>query len=278
VTEPVKSRDHTERMLKMFGCRVRGRGYKVSVKGPVKLNSPGVLEVPGDISSAAFFIAAGCILPDTKVVLKNVGLNPTRTGVIDILKKMGADIRLANLSLRGVKRRRSNLKEKDCFASLAMTRYPGEPCGDIIVRSSELKGVNISAKEVVRAIDEIPIIMVAACFAEGITYIEGIGELRVKETDRVRSMVTNLRKLGADINPLTLALSPSGRGKGEGVIIRGGKPLHSATVSSFGDHRTAMSMLIAGLSVKGVRVTGLGCINKSFPGFRRLLRALRLSQ
>jgi len=233
VSEPVKSRDHTERMLRRFGCRVKGAGYRVSVKGPTALKSPGVISIPGDISSAAFFIVAGCILPNMKIIIKNVGLNPTRTGIIDILKKMRADIKIKR--------------------------------GDIIVKSSRLRGTTISAREVVRAIDEIPIIMLAACFARGTTYIKGIGELRVKETDRVRSMVTNLKRLGADIEV-----------KGEGCRVNGGRPLHGATVSSFGDHRTAMSMLIADLAIKDkVKVTGLSCINKSFPSFSKITLHLR---
>ena len=271
VTEPMKSRDHTERMLKYFGSRLpstslgtgKARGSRVSVSGPVKLKSPGVIEIPGDISSAAFFIAAGCILPGIKVIVKKVGLNPTRTGVIDILKKMGADIKAQG----------SRLKAQG-----------GEPYGDIIVKSGGLKGVTISAKEVVRAIDEIPIIMVAACFAKGKTVIKGIKELRVKETDRIHSMVTNLRKLGANIRlkaqgsrlkeKKMRSTASSLQPKHEYIVIKGGKPLHDAVVSSFGDHRTAMSMLIAGLAVKGVRVTGLACIDKSYPGFLEALRKL----
>ena len=236
VIEPVQSRDHTERMLRYFGVRCK-------VSGPVELKSPGVIEVPGDISSAAFFIVAGCILPDTEIIIKDVGLNPTRTGVLDILRKMGANIRVKGKRLRVEK---------------------GEPFGDVIVKSSKLKGVNISPKEVVRAIDEIPVLMVAACFAKGRTVIKGIEELRVKETDRIKSMVTNLRKIGADIGA-----------KGGYIIINGGEELHGAKVSSFGDHRTAMSMLVAGLRTKGrVTVTSLDCINKSFPNFERLLRGL----
>ena len=245
VSEPEKSRDHTERMLVMFGCRVKGEGCRVSVKGPMELKSPGTIEIPGDISSAAFFIVAGCILPGIKIVLKNVGLNPTRTGILDILKKMGANIVRA--------RPRSGRVEN----------Y--EPAGDIIVKSSKLKGITISPKDVIRAIDEIPVIMVAACFAKGKTVIKGIKELRVKETDRVNSMVTNLRKLGADIKV-----------SGETIIIKGSGLLHGARVSSFGDHRTAMSMMVAGLATKGkVMVTGLDCINKSFPGFLRILRKVK---
>ena len=240
VKEPVRSRDHTEEMLKLFGCKVKVEGLKVSVRGPVRLESPGEIEIPADVSSAAFFMVAACILPGMKIILKNIGLNPTRTGVIDILKEMGADIRIERKS-RGV-----------------------EPKGDVIVASSRLHGITISPKEVVRAIDEIPIIMVAACFAKGVTIIHGIGELRVKETDRIASMVTNLRKVGANIKV-----------KGDMLKVGGLKLLHGATLRSFGDHRTAMSMLTAGIAIKGnVRVTGLSCINKSFPGFQKLLRKL----
>jgi 3-phosphoshikimate 1-carboxyvinyltransferase len=250
VAEPVKSRDHTERMLKCFGARLAVYDLRCAVKGPVKLKSPGEIEIPGDISSAAFFIAAGCVLPDTKIIIKNVGLNPTRTGVLDILKKMGADIRV--------------MRHASCVMRGALRATSCEPSGDIIVKSSKLKGVNISPKEVTSAIDEIPIIMVAACFAKGRTIIKGIEELRVKETDRVHSMVTNLRKIGADIQT----------GK-KIIVINGGRPLTGARVSSFGDHRTAMSMLVAGLGTKGrVTVTGLKCINKSFPDFQNLLNKL----
>jgi 3-phosphoshikimate 1-carboxyvinyltransferase len=254
VTEPVKSRDHTERMLRMFGCRLKAQGSRVSLKGPVKLKSPGAIEIPGDISSAAFFIVAGCILPNTKIIVRDVGLNPTRTGVLDILKRMGADIsvKCKVLSVKG-----------------------GQPTGDIVVKSSKIKGVVISPEEVVRAIDEIPIIMVAACFARGTTNIRGIEELRVKETDRIKSMVTNLRKLGADIDVVFEAKPRTSdvRGLASNIIrVKGGRMLHGGRVSSFGDHRTAMSMLVAGLAVKGnVSVIGIDCINKSFPGFQHYL-------
>lgn len=242
VSEPEKSRDHTERMLKIFGSGLRVQGLRVSLKGPVKLKSPGVIKIPGDISSAAFFIVAGCILADIKIVIRDVGLNPTRTGILDILKKMDADI------------------------TILMAKLTDEPMGNITIKSSRLRAVTISPEEVVRAIDEIPIIMVAACFAEGKTIIKGAGELRVKETDRIKSMVTNLKKMGADIR-----VQPAP--EGECIIINGCSQLRSAKLSSFGDHRTAMSMLIAGLcaNVK-VSVSGLECINKSFPSFHEVLR------
>jgi len=247
VSEPVKSRDHTERMLEMFGCKVRTQGRRVSLKGPVKLKSPGTVTIPGDISSAAFFIVAGCILSGAKIIIKNVGLNPTRTGILDILKKMRADVSVK--------------------CKVKSEKY-GEPSGDIVVKSSRLRGVTISPQEVVRAIDEIPVIMVAACLAKGTTVIKGIGELRIKETDRVRSMVTNLRRLGAEIEV-----------RGNELRVKGGRVLRGARVSSYGDHRTAMSMLIAGLVTKGkVVVTSLDCINKSFPNFHRILSLFELTK
>lgn len=243
LTEPVKSRDHTERMLRQFGCKLKIRGCKVTVRGPVKLKSLRIINIPGDISSAAFFIAAGCVLPGIKIVIEDVGLNPTRTGLLDLLKRMGADVK--------VSRYRSRVTG-------------AEPIGNVMVKSGKLRGISISPREVVKAIDEIPIIMVTASFAKGITIIKGIGELRVKETDRINSMATNLRKMGADIEI-----------KEDLVRIKGGRPLRGAKVSSFGDHRTAMSMLIAGLGAEGRQiVSGLDCINKSFPGFENLLRKL----
>jgi len=278
VTEPERSRDHTERMLRTFGCRLKAEGSRVSVDGPVELKSPGTIEIPGDISSAAFFIVAGCILPGIKIIVKNVGLNPTRTGILDILKRMGADIDFSTRFARSKNIVRARPR------SGQVENY--EPKGDIIVKSSKLKGVTISPKDVVRAIDEMPILMVAACFAKGKTVIKGAEELRVKETDRIKSMVTNLRKAGADIevkgegwrvdkskiHPPPFSLQPMS----ECIIINGGKPLHGARVSSFGDHRTAMSMLVAGLAVKGkMTVTGIECINKSFPNFEANLLHLR---
>lgn len=240
ISEPERSRDHTERMLKMFGAKPRVKGLEVSVKGPVELKSPCTIKVPGDMSSAAFFIVAGCIMRGVKITLKDIGLNPTRTGIIDILKRMGAGVYIRH--------------KPSGF----------EPSGDIVIKSSELKGVMISPKDVIRAIDEMPVIMTAACFAKGRTAIKGIEELRVKETDRIKSMVTNLSRIGADISV-----------KGGTIVINGGKPLYGASVSSFGDHRTAMSMLVAGLGVKGnIIVKGLDCINKSFPNFPDLLNKL----
>ena len=248
VTEPVTSRDHTERMLRQFGVGCKVKGKRCEVKGVTRIKSPRVLNIPGDISSAAFFIVGAILLPGAKLALKNVGLNPTRTGILDILTRMAANIKIKNKT------------------SLVKN---GEVIGNILIQSSKLKGVSISAKEVVRAIDEIPIIMLAASLSKGKTVIKGVGELRVKETDRIKSMVTNLRKLGADIKPVKTKT-------GEDVIIKGCSALKGGSVSSYGDHRTAMAMLVAGLVSKGkLTVTGLSCINKSFPGFEKDLRKLR---
>lgn len=239
--EPSKSRDHTERMLKEFGADIKIQGLKVSVEKSV-LKSNGEIFVPGDISSAAFFMVAALILKSSKVTFKNLGVNPTRTGIIDILKKMGARIETSNV--------------KNGYF---------EPLADVTVYSSDLKGVNIEGALIPRAIDELPIIMVAAVFAKGTTAIKGAGELRVKETDRILSMATNLKKIGADITA-----------EGDTVTINGGDgPIRGAEVDSFGDHRTAMSMLIAGLRAEGkTTVLDTDCIKTSFPGFEGLLHKL----
>ncbi|MDD5449995.1 MAG: 3-phosphoshikimate 1-carboxyvinyltransferase [Candidatus Omnitrophica bacterium] len=240
VEEPSLSRDHTERMLKAFSAKVKTAGLAASIEGS-PLKSPGSIFVPGDISSAAFFMVAASVLGQSSVRLKNTGINDTRTGIIDILKKMGARIELSSIREEG-----------------------GEPVADITVYSSRLKGVLIEGAEIPRAIDELPVLMVAAVFAEGKTVIKGAGELRVKETDRIASMVGNLKKLGADI-----------RAEGDDVIINGTGLLRGATVDSLGDHRTAMSMVIAGLKAEGkTTVLDTACINTSFPEFENILHKL----
>lgn len=240
VKEAVKSRDHTERMMKEFGCHIKINGLNVSISSS-GLRPRGVINIPGDISSAAFFIVAALVIGSSKIRIRNVGLNPTRTGIIDILKKMGAKINISNI-------------KKNHF----------EPTGDITVTHSELKAVKIPPGILPRLIDELPAVMVAAVFAKGQTVISQASELRVKETDRIYSMVTNLRKMGAHI-----------RSEGDSVIINGVESLRGATVDSYGDHRTAMSMIIAGLAAQGsTRVLDTECISKSFPGFHRLLSKL----
>jgi len=242
VIEPVKTRDHTERMLALFGADIKRATNKVVIKGGKELVSPGRIYIPADISSASFFIVAASIIPGSRIVIRNVSLNPTRTGVLSVLKRMGADINVSDVG-------------RDIY----------EPMGDIVVRSSKLKGTVIRRKEIPSLIDELPILMVAACFALGKTIFEGAGELRVKETDRIKSMTENLAKMGAQIKII----------KSENIIIGGTGSLAGGKVSSFGDHRTAMSMVIAGLLASGATsVDDITCIKKSFPQFLTVLQQL----
>ena len=201
VTEPVKSRDHTERMLKYFGVKLGIKGNKVCVKSGQELKGRS-LEVPGDISSAAFFIVAGLITPGSKLVLKNVGINPTRTGIIDALLKMGAKIRITN---------KRNIKF--------------EPAADLVVETSRLKGAVIGGKIIPRLIDEIPVLAVAAAAAEGKTVFKDAGELRVKESDRIKTLCAELKKFGVKTKELK-----------DGFIVYGkAKPVGAKSVS-YGDH------------------------------------------
>ncbi|MBI5682186.1 MAG: 3-phosphoshikimate 1-carboxyvinyltransferase [Deltaproteobacteria bacterium] len=227
VTEPIKSRDHTERMLKAFGADINVKGLRVDIKGEGKLNAQDI-DIPGDISSAAFFIVAGLIIKGSNVLIKNVGINPTRTGIIDLLQKMGGDIQLL-----------INKRE-----------YSGEPVADILVKSSELHGIEINKDDIPRTIDEIPILCIAAAFADGETKITGGFGVKVEE------MPDGMVIKGA-------------KGKVQGAK---GKKIK---VNSYGDHRIAMSMLIAGLAINGETVIeDIKCIDTSFPGFLKLLRKL----
>ncbi len=244
VIEPLKTRDHTERMLRLFKADIKSKQGEIIIKGNNDLISPKLISIPGDISSASFFIVLAAILPNSHIIVKNVGLNPLRIGIIKVLKRMNVDIK--------VLRHRCNF-------------VGSEPVGDIIVRYSNLKGAIIKAKEAPSLIDELPILMVAACFSRGRTILEGVRELRIKETDRVRSMTENLTKMGADIRVVKIAGS-------EKIIIEGGRKLQGAKVRSFGDHRTAMSMIIAGLNSKGnTEIDDVDCIKKSFPNFLNIL-------
>lgn len=237
VSEPSLSRDHSERMFKLFGASLVRNETGVTVKGGVELTAQEVT-VPGDISSAAFFMVAALITPQSELLIKNVGVNPSRTGVIDILQAMGGDIQLLNL--RDVS---------------------GEPVADILVRSSCLKGIAISGGVVPRAIDEFPAVCVAAARAEGITTIRDARELRVKETDRITAMADNLRKLG-----ITVTESE------DGMDITGSDHLLGGTVDSSGDHRIAMSMSVAALvASSAITVTDISCVATSFPTFFPLL-------
>ncbi|MEI8176763.1 MAG: 3-phosphoshikimate 1-carboxyvinyltransferase [Candidatus Omnitrophota bacterium] len=242
IIEPIRSRDHTERMLRSFGLQVTVTKAGVSVESG-RLKSPGNIRIPGDISSAAYFMVAALILKSSRVTVRNVGINPTRTGILTILRKMGADIQIKSHPMTG-------------------GRY--EPVADITARSSRLRGVLIGPEIMPRLIDELPAIMVAAALARGVTVIRGASELRVKETDRIVSMSTNLRGMGADIEL-----------EGDTIVIRGVGELHGAYVKSFGDHRTAMSMAIAALAARGKTVIAdTACIRKSYPGFEDDLRNL----
>ncbi len=241
IIEPQKTRDHTERMLAHFGANLDINGNNIKVQNPDQFQSSELI-VPSDISSAAFFIVAALINPGSELLIRNVGLNPERTGVLDILKLMGANILIENERI-------------DC----------GEPVGDIVAKYSDLKGIEIKGKLIPKAIDELPIVSVAACFAEGKTVISEAKELRVKETDRIKAMVTELKKLGADIEELP-----------DGMIVNGSEKLKGAKCSSWGDHRIAMSIAVAATRAKGeTAIEDSGCVAISFPEFFDLLERLR---
>jgi 3-phosphoshikimate 1-carboxyvinyltransferase len=248
VIEPVKTRDHTERILKLFKAAIITGRKKITIKGGRELISPKKIYVPGDISSASFFMVLAAIIPGSRVIIRKVSLTPSRAGIIKVLKRMGADIRVSGLGSRV---------------------SGGEPMGNVTVKSSNLAAVKIGKEEIPSLIDELPVLMVAACFAKGRSIFEGVAELRVKETDRITSMCENLKRMGAVIK----AVKPAG--KSENIIIEGGRALKGSPVGSFGDHRTAMSMIVAGLAAEGqTRVDGVECINKSFPGFVNTLKSL----
>ncbi|HXE95826.1 MAG TPA: 3-phosphoshikimate 1-carboxyvinyltransferase [Dongiaceae bacterium] len=237
VSEPSLSRDHSERMFRLFGASLAVNDGGVTVRGGVELTAQEVT-VPGDISSAAFFMVAALITPDSELLIKDVGVNPSRTGVIDILQAMGGDIQL-----------------------LDPREVSGEPVADILVRSSRLKGVAISGGVVPRAIDEFPAICIAAARAEGVTAIRDAKELRVKETDRITAMAGNLGKLGIMVSETE-----------DGMDITGSERLLGGTVDSSGDHRIAMSMSVAALVASGaITVTDIACVATSFPTFFPLL-------
>lgn len=239
VTEPFLSRNHTEIMLNYFGAEVHSEGTTASVKPEPVLNGREV-KVPGDISSAAYFIAAGLLIPDSEIMLRNVGINPTRAGLLKVCMDMGADITLLNQSTEG------------------------EPTADLLIRTSSLKGTTVEGEIIPALIDEIPMIAVMAAFAEGTTVIRDAQELKVKESDRIAVMVENLRRMGADIE-----------GTDDGMIIHGGKPLHGAVIDSHLDHRVAMSFAVAGTVCDGtVDINGGDCVKISYPDFYNDLYSL----
>lgn len=241
VIEPEKTRDHTERMIRMFGGDVENNGNVIRVKGGQTLTATHI-NVPGDISSAAFFLVAGVIVPDSHIELKNVGLNPTRTGILDVLKEMGADI---------------TIKEYETGLD--------EPAGDIYVRTSKLKGIEISGELIPRLIDEIPVIALLATQAEGKTIIKDAAELKVKETNRIDTVVTELKKLGAEIEATE-----------DGMIITGNSSnLSGGIVSSHGDHRIGMMLAVAALLCnQEVYLEQSEAVAVSYPAFFNDLQSL----
>ncbi|MBC7186061.1 MAG: 3-phosphoshikimate 1-carboxyvinyltransferase [Calditrichaeota bacterium] len=239
VMEPAPTRDHTERMLPHFGVPISVDGRAVAVWGPARLQAASV-EVPGDISSAAFFLAAAAVVEGSSLRVEGVGINPTRSGVLEVLRDMGA--RLA-------------LEEK---------AESWEPVADVLVEAGPLQAVEIEGALVPRLIDELPVLAVVATQAEGVTHIRGARELRVKESDRIRAVAANLRAMGAEVEELE-----------DGLVIPGPQKLKGAVVDSFGDHRIAMSFAVAGLLADGPTVIRQAeCVDISFPGFFALLEEL----
>jgi len=235
VTEPAPTRDHTERMLRGFGYPVSVEGNRASVESGHKLTATSI-EVPADISSAAFFLVAASIAENSELLLEHVGINPTRTGVIDILKLMGADISLENPREVG-----------------------GEPVADIRVRSARLRGIDIPEELVPLAIDEFPVLFVAAACAQGRTVLRGAEELRVKESDRIQVMADGLIAMGVKAEPTA-----------DGIVIDGG-PIGSSEINSHGDHRIAMSFSVASLRANGpIRIHDCANVATSFPNFLAL--------
>lgn len=238
ITEPTESRDHTERMLRFMGAEIKKVKNFVSVNRCDKLR-PLDIVVPGDISSAAFFIVAGAIVKGSEIIVKDIGLNPFRTGIIDVLKRMGADIEIV---------------EK---------REEYEPVGTALVKYSSLKGTTLKGNDIPGVIDEIPVIAVAASVAEGETIIQNAGELKKKESDRIKAICTELKKMGVNIEELE-----------DGMIIKGGK-LKGAQCNSHRDHRIGMALAIAGLVAESeTTINDAEWIDISFPEFKKYLKKL----
>jgi len=241
VKEPFISRDHTERMLNGFGVEINQKEKTVKIKGKQKLWGQKIT-VPGDISSAAFFLVAGAITPGSSILLQNIGINPTRTGLLDVLKQMGAKIKVID-----------------------QREVAGEPVGDILVEYSELHGIEISGEVIPRLIDEIPIIAIAATQAQGTTLIKDASELRIKESDRIGLLAASLKMLGAQVEELS-----------DGIIIEGGKALKGRRLDCGGDHRMAMCLAIAAIVADGETIIkGAESVNISFPNFFDTLAILR---
>jgi 3-phosphoshikimate 1-carboxyvinyltransferase len=249
VREPGPARDHTERMLAARGCELQVTGPTIELTPPQQLQAMDIT-VPGDFSSAAFLMVAAALVPGSELLVEGVGVNPTRTGLLDILRAMGADIHLQ-----------------------AQRSISGEPVADLVMRASELHGTEVSGELVVRTIDEFPILAVAATQAQGVTIVRDAAELRVKETDRIATTVGELRRLGAQIEA-----------QPDGFVVHGPSRLQAcepggegtALVNSHHDHRLAMALAVAGLVAMGqTRILDADCINESFPGFEAVLARLQ---
>lgn len=240
VTEPYVSRNHTELMLRYYDVDVKTHDTSVTISKVNQLSARSIV-VPGDISSAAYFIAAGLIVGNSEILIKNVGINPTRDGMLRVCRQMGANMTLLNVS-------DSN----------------GEATADILVRSSNLKGTTIGGELIPTLIDELPILAIMACFCEGQTIIKDAAELKVKESNRIDIMVHNLSKMGADI----IATE-------DGMIINGNKPLHGAVIESKMDHRIAMSFAICALATDGItEIKDADCVTISYPNFYQHLNSI----
>ena len=241
VTEPYVSRNHSEIMLHLFGADLSTDGTTAIIRPGNPLYARHI-HVPGDISSAAYFIAAAAIVPNSEILIRNVGINPTRDGILKAAKAMGADITLENI-------------RTDC----------GEPAADLLVRSSSLCGTQIGGSIIPSLIDELPVIAVMAAFANGCTVIRDAAELKVKESDRIAVMVENLQAMGCDIEATD-----------DGMIIRGGNPLHGDVIHSFGDHLIAMSFAFDAMIAEGeTQILESECVDISYPGFYGDLQSLR---
>ena len=240
VTEPQLSRNHTELMLRFFGADVTSNKTTASIRPASELRGRKIM-VPGDISSAVYFVAAGLLLPNSEVLIRNVGINPTRAGLLTVCRKMGAELELLN--------------EDHSFS---------EPTADLLIRSGSLKGTVIDGALIPAMIDELPTVALMACFAEGTTIIKDAQELKVKESNRIAITVENLRAMGADVEETE-----------DGMIIHGGRPLHGAVIDSHKDHRIAMTFAIAALAAEGeTEILDADCVDISYPAFFQDLKAL----
>lgn len=243
VTEPYLSRNHSELMLRSFGADVISEGTTAAITGNPVLEGQKVI-VPGDISSAAYFIAAGLLIPGSEILIKDVGINPTRDGILKVCADMGADIQLLN-----------------------KREYGKEPVADILVKHSELKATVIEGALIPTLIDELPMLAVMAAFAQGTTVIRDAQELKVKESNRLDIIVQHLSAMGADIIPTE-----------DGMEIHGGKPLKGAVLDSYMDHRIAMSFAVAGMAADGeTEILNASCVDISYPEFYRDMAAISAS-